>query len=230
MEIRVFSYTLKWKWKPLLLLFLKKSCCFKIIAFTWKGILIKVKSPVYVPFKKYFVEVLSRFILIETVSTLCDECYIPLKGGLDGVISGPVWCWLLLGFYTMRLPLLAGYELFSPVDSHLLHSSGWVLLREGNICSALSLFVQQLIPLSPTAICVFPEVVYTWNGREVLTTTGFLLQPSKTSEVLICKREIMALISFPWKIWDKEVSLGLYIDWTKKIQTFFIKCSILLIH
>lgn len=57
--------------------------CIKRIVFTWKGILIWVKSPLYAPFKKYFVEMLSGFIHIKTVSTLCGTTYHLKKGGLE---------------------------------------------------------------------------------------------------------------------------------------------------
>lgn len=107
-------------------------------------------------------------------------------------------------------------ELFSPGNYHLMWGPGWVLLRGGDSCSALSLFVQQMIPLSPTTICVFPEVFYSRNGGEVLPSTGFLPQPSKTSKIWIYLREKMALILFPWETEHKELFLRLFVGWTKK--------------
>lgn len=101
-----------------------------------------------------------------------------------------------------------------------MQSQGWVPLRGGESCSAPSLFVQQMIPLSPVAICVFPEVFYSRNGGEVLTATGFLPQASKTTEIWIYLMEKMALILFPWEIEDKELFLMLSIDWTKNSDIF----------
>lgn len=42
---------------------------------------------VYVPFKKYFKEMLSRFIHIKTMSTLSGECYISLQERWVGSVS-----------------------------------------------------------------------------------------------------------------------------------------------
>lgn len=112
---QVFHITLKRTWKPISLLKRERPAVCKALSLLVMGLFLQVKLHVYVPFKKYFVEMRMRFIHFKSMATLHDEYYIPLKDKWVRrklltwkYINRPGSCRLLLGLHIVRLSLLPG--------------------------------------------------------------------------------------------------------------------------